>query len=155
MDKVVDAVVGAVDFQKRLNDAGITDITIGEIVPPYSDDGKMVLRLTITITSTKTVEEASKELNDAVITALGVDIKLQIATTELLSKSTGKKRAGSGDYLQTTTIQSVPPPGPQPGQQPGPQPGQQPPPDNQGIGAGSTITPLWLCTILLALIFLR
>jgi hypothetical protein len=142
-------------FKKRLTDAGVTDILIVAVVPPFSDGGKMIFRVTITITSTKSVDEARKNLNDAVVLCFGVDVKTQLATTDLLAQSSsGKKRqSGTGtDYLQTTTIQSAPPnvPGPQPGQQPG----QQPPSKIQG-SAGSMISPFWLCSILIALLFLR
>jgi len=147
MTKVVTGVMTVADLQKALTDAGVTDILITAIVPPYSDNGKMVFRVQITITSTKTTDQAKQNLNDAVVKYFGVDSTTQIATTDLLAQS-AKKRAGSNSYLQTTTIQSAPPP------QPGPQPTTTGSTDNL-TGAGSNITPLWLCTLLIALLFLR
>jgi hypothetical protein len=152
MTQVIDGNVTALDLQKRLTDAGVTGILIVAVVPPFSDGGKMIFRVTITITSTtKTIDEARKNLNDAVVLYFGVDVKTQLATTDLLAQSTpAKKRStGGSDYLQTTTIQSAPP------NVPGPQPGQQPPNDKIQSGAGSTISPFWLCSILIALLFLR
>jgi hypothetical protein len=156
---VVDAITTAADFQKRLDDAGITDCRVKEIVPPATDgDTKCIIRLLVEITGTRTTDEISKDLNTAVSAEFGIDGKTETANTELAAEKTSKKRqTGSSSYLTTTTIQSAPPAGqPQPaGNLPGKQPGNQPGNNQIQGSAGYTITPLWLCTILLALVFLR
>jgi len=111
MDKVVNGTIAAGDLQKALIAAGIFDIYCNSMVPPYSDGGKMIMRVTVTCTSNKTADQIKKELNDAVIAACAIDVNTQMATTDIAPAVVSKKRqSGNSDYLQTTTIQSAPPP---------------------------------------------
>jgi hypothetical protein len=160
METVVSGAVKAEDIQKEIIAAGYGDkISIKEICPPLTVDGKMVVRITVTVTDATVTEDVLKTtLNDAVRTQLKLD-STQTATTDVQAKTTAKKRVTTGDYLQTTTIQSAPPAGPSgpagsPGS-PGGQPGGQPGGTSNLTGAGSAITPLWLCTILVTLLFFR
>jgi hypothetical protein len=155
METVVSGAVKPEDLQKEIVAAGYGDkVTIKEVCPPLSVDGKMVVRITVTVYDGTLTEQTLRDvLNKVISTGLNLDSKTQIATTDVQAKTTAKKRVTQGDYLQTTTIQSAPPAGS------GPQPQQQPQktPDTSKItgAGGSTITPFWLCTILLALLFLR
>jgi len=174
IDKVLNGTISAGDIQSALTKAGITDIICNSMVPPYSDGGKMIMRLTITCTSSKTADQISQDLNNAVIAACAIDVNTQLATTNISAAAVSKKRqTGGTNYLQTTTVQSAPSPttttGGQTtgGQTTGGQTtgGQTTGGQTTGgvttggtdkvIGTGSTVTPLWSCTIILfSLLFL-
>jgi len=110
IDKILNGTFSARDLQQALTNAGIYDIICNSMVPPYSDGGKMIMRVTVTCTSNKTADQIKQELNDAVIAACAIDVNTQLATTDIAAAVVSKKRQANNDYLQTTTIQSAPSP---------------------------------------------
>jgi hypothetical protein len=90
------------DFMDRLAEQGIKDVIIENIAPVFTDGVVGKVQYTIVILGDRKLDEVIEGLRKALAVCFKIEIRL--LKIELSAATSSKKRAGSANYLGTTTL---------------------------------------------------